>query len=416
MTWEAMYANGVKTGLTAHGNTGYGGAVRGVKVLTSSSFRRAGKAARLTESTTPSDFGVCWWASLHHCEELKIQVGLLSMLTRRALIIPSATMDSQKPDPEDNDAKGSERRNESAPLPEPRLTVIQAHFHALIRSRVGHLLEKHQLQLPDLSVIKQGPEPKGHFPIPGMYGGFNFWLEGQGDQAKLIVLSFSRIVGGSEQFYSIHSDGWRLIEGEEFRLREKRWLETGSPVLDATGKTDPPPEANVSGFLPRWRSERGSPTPSKAQRYESLRLYGGRNAVYRAMGLLMPVTIESVVVTERMLEAHLRPLKSPLIRWHNVPEVFEPFAVSSVWEEVSIDGNCWNAPQIGWALVVKPGAYEAVLRLAEDEPELSIPALFKLADFVTHRPDLQEIPYEIRESAARSTYIPRGFSPRGRIG
>jgi hypothetical protein len=38
-------------------------------------------------------------------------------------------------------------------------------------------------------------------------------------------------------------------------------------------------------------------------------------------------------------------------------------------------------------------------------------AAFELLNFLTIRPDLVEIPYAVRETAARSTYLPRWFKP-----
>lgn len=45
-----------------------------------------------------------------------------------------------------------------------------------------------------------------------MYGGFSFWLEGDGPDAKLITESWSRVVGGSGQRPEITSTGSRLVE------------------------------------------------------------------------------------------------------------------------------------------------------------------------------------------------------------
>ena len=45
------------------------------------------------------------------------------------------------------------------------------------------------------------------FPVPGMYGGFSYWLEGKGTNVKLISDSWCRIVKGSEQRYEITSKG-----------------------------------------------------------------------------------------------------------------------------------------------------------------------------------------------------------------
>jgi hypothetical protein len=119
------------------------------------------------------------------------------------------------------------------------LPALQTRFHSWLRDRVGALIEKHQLQLPDLATLAGKPESNGnHFPIPGMYGGFYYWLEREGADAQLMVLSFSRIVGGSEPFYEITVGGCRLIAGAELRVREKFWLEKDSPVLSAADRNN----------------------------------------------------------------------------------------------------------------------------------------------------------------------------------
>lgn len=45
-----------------------------------------------------------------------------------------------------------------------------------------------------------------------MYGGFSYWLEGEGEQAKLITESWCRVVGGSGQRHEITAAGSRLLE------------------------------------------------------------------------------------------------------------------------------------------------------------------------------------------------------------
>ena len=59
------------------------------------------------------------------------------------------------------------------------LLAIQRHFHAVIRERAGRLIDEHRVELPDLRPLlaSDGTEPVW-FPVPGMYGGFKYWLEG----------------------------------------------------------------------------------------------------------------------------------------------------------------------------------------------------------------------------------------------
>jgi hypothetical protein len=46
----------------------------------------------------------------------------------------------------------------------------------------------------------------------GMYGGFYYWLEGEGKDAKLIAESSSRIGDESMQWYEVTAEGSRLVE------------------------------------------------------------------------------------------------------------------------------------------------------------------------------------------------------------
>jgi hypothetical protein len=97
-------------------------------------------------------------------------------------------------------------------VPEDTLLAIEQHFHDVIRGRAATLIDEHNLTLPVLAPLLDVEEPKAWFPIPGMYGGFSYWLEGEGDQAKLVTESWSRVVGGSGQRHEITAAGSRLVE------------------------------------------------------------------------------------------------------------------------------------------------------------------------------------------------------------
>jgi len=68
------------------------------------------------------------------------------------------------------------------------------------------------LRLPELEVLLELDRPQMWFPVPGMYGGFSYWLESTGADAKLVSESWSRVVGGSGQRHEITSAGSRLVE------------------------------------------------------------------------------------------------------------------------------------------------------------------------------------------------------------
>src|SRR5262245_24995115 len=96
-------------------------------------------------------------------------------------------------------------------VPKDTLLAIQWHFHQLMRRRAARWIDQHGLALPELYLALSGT---GHvyFPIPGMYGGFRYWFEGKGDDARLISVSFCRMVGGSGQRHEITAGGTTLVE------------------------------------------------------------------------------------------------------------------------------------------------------------------------------------------------------------
>lgn len=92
------------------------------------------------------------------------------------------------------------------------LLNVQTHFHAVIRGRAEELVKQHALRLPELEPLLELDDPKMWFPVPGMYGGFSYRLEGAGAGAKLVSESWCRVVGGSGQRHEITSSGSRLVE------------------------------------------------------------------------------------------------------------------------------------------------------------------------------------------------------------
>jgi hypothetical protein len=50
------------------------------------------------------------------------------------------------------------------------------------------------------------------FAVPGMYGGFRYELEADGEQSRLIVESWCRVVQGSGQRHVVSAAGSTLVE------------------------------------------------------------------------------------------------------------------------------------------------------------------------------------------------------------
>lgn len=97
-------------------------------------------------------------------------------------------------------------------VPEETLLAIQQHFHEVIRGRAARLIDEQKLELPELTQLLSSDELKAWFPIPGMYGGFSYWFEGEGELAKLVTESWCRVVGGSGQRHEITAQGSKLVD------------------------------------------------------------------------------------------------------------------------------------------------------------------------------------------------------------
>ena len=97
-------------------------------------------------------------------------------------------------------------------IPEETLKAIQLHFHEVIRGRARKLIDQHRVSLPELAPLVNTSELKAWFPVPGMYGGFSYWLEGEGEEARLICESWCRVVGGSGERHEVTAKGSRLVD------------------------------------------------------------------------------------------------------------------------------------------------------------------------------------------------------------
>lgn len=98
------------------------------------------------------------------------------------------------------------------PLNPEMLSKIQEYFHQVIIGRINVIPEWRSFRLPDLEILLEIEEPNMWFPVPGMYGGFNYELLIEGEVVKLVSSSWCRIVGGSGERHEITSEGIRLIE------------------------------------------------------------------------------------------------------------------------------------------------------------------------------------------------------------
>ncbi|MFG2750916.1 ankyrin repeat domain-containing protein [Streptomyces xanthophaeus] len=93
------------------------------------------------------------------------------------------------------------------PLPAGTLTALEGRLHALIRADSHGLADRHRLKLPALAVLTELVEPRMYFPVPGMYGGFGYRLDGD----SLVTESSSRVVGGSGRRHRITVGATELV-------------------------------------------------------------------------------------------------------------------------------------------------------------------------------------------------------------
>jgi hypothetical protein len=100
-------------------------------------------------------------------------------------------------------------------VPSSVLSGIQNHFHALIHQRVDPEIRKNALRLPELEPLLEFPSQQFWFPVPGMYGGFAYWLVKGGAGAKLVTESWCRVVEGSGRRHEVTARGCTLV-AEEF--------------------------------------------------------------------------------------------------------------------------------------------------------------------------------------------------------
>jgi hypothetical protein len=95
------------------------------------------------------------------------------------------------------------------PVPAAVLAALQGRLHRLIEEESYARAAKLRLRLPQLEIMTELPAgSRVWFPVPGMYGGFGFTLDGE----TLIVESWNRVVEGSGQRHRITAGATVLLE------------------------------------------------------------------------------------------------------------------------------------------------------------------------------------------------------------
>lgn len=100
----------------------------------------------------------------------------------------------------------------TASITSPALRAMERHFHQLVTDRAAEF----RIDMPEFVPTIEPPFPTAAtplwFPVPGMYGGFSYWLEDRREDLALVVESWSRVVGGSGQRHEITERGIALLD------------------------------------------------------------------------------------------------------------------------------------------------------------------------------------------------------------
>ena len=100
------------------------------------------------------------------------------------------------------------KRRKSAARKAVATKRIELHLHDLVRRRAGEF----SLPVPDgLPRLARLGAKQDWFPLPGMHGGFAYRWDPEARSPRLLVGSWSRVCGGSEQDHAIDEDGIVLL-------------------------------------------------------------------------------------------------------------------------------------------------------------------------------------------------------------
>lgn len=94
-------------------------------------------------------------------------------------------------------------------IPSNILELLQIQLHKVIDSRVKDLMHKNGNVYPNL---KEYNGEETYHAINGMYGGFSYYIEKEGNNYVLYCDSWSRICGGSGQKHKITINSFELID------------------------------------------------------------------------------------------------------------------------------------------------------------------------------------------------------------
>lgn len=152
-------------------------------------------------------------------------------------------------------------------VPLDDLRRMQRHFHAVIREHPPG--RRPCLRLPEIEPLLEMGRERVYFEVPGMFGGFEYWLEDDGVVPRLHVETFRRIIN-CDLRYEVTPHGWRLVDefdrGPEFRpvSNPSTAPRTTAPAGPRSRTRRPPRPAARAGGPPTPGSER-VPLPKEEQ-------------------------------------------------------------------------------------------------------------------------------------------------------
>jgi hypothetical protein len=89
---------------------------------------------------------------------------------------------------------------------------LEQSFHTMIPKTVrGHIMDEYAFQLPQIPILLELDTPYGYFQIPGMYGGFRYWLKRENSDIVLLSHIASRVFGGSDVMHKMTNTGYELF-------------------------------------------------------------------------------------------------------------------------------------------------------------------------------------------------------------
>lgn len=109
-----------------------------------------------------------------------------------------------------------------------QLETLERNFRDLIIEKCKFCrFDKFLEENPDFEFPKITENCSGHITIPGMFGGFDYFVEEEGDKSVLYTERSSRMDYSSDaySYYEVSENGNRLLQGEERKAVQEKFGE-----------------------------------------------------------------------------------------------------------------------------------------------------------------------------------------------